>query len=115
MCSTWQELTPRTLAWRDAPIGSALPHVDVELRADGRPVADGRPGRSFPPGGGIVDGYLGRPELTEHGRHSGEHRGSAPSRGRDTLRAPRARLHSAGRPHADGPDGTPPGRAGLMG
>ncbi|MFJ3671360.1 amino acid adenylation domain-containing protein [Streptomyces sp. NPDC090106] len=64
--ATWQELTPQTLARRDAPgtpIGGALPHVDVDLRADGRPVADGETGEIFL-AGGIADGYLGRPELT---------------------------------------------------
>ncbi|MFD4724687.1 amino acid adenylation domain-containing protein [Streptomyces seoulensis] len=64
--ATWQELTPRVLARRDTvgtPIGRALPHVDVELRAEGRPVADGESGEIWL-SGGIAEGYLGRPELT---------------------------------------------------
>ncbi|MFJ3497805.1 amino acid adenylation domain-containing protein [Streptomyces sp. NPDC086091] len=65
--ATWQELTPGTLARRDAPgtpIGGALPHVDVDLRIDGRRAADGETGEILL-AGGIADGYLGLPELTQ--------------------------------------------------
>nr|APD71506.1 non-ribosomal peptide synthetase 8 [Streptomyces sp.] len=64
--ATCQELTPQVLERQDAPgtpIGTALPHVDVELFADGRPVRDGETGEIHL-SRGIAEGYLGRPELT---------------------------------------------------
>ncbi|WP_406320065.1 amino acid adenylation domain-containing protein [Streptomyces sp. NBC_01637] len=64
--ATCQELTPRVLAQQDAPgtpIGTALPHVDVELFADGQVVPDGEIGEIHL-ARGIAEGYLGRPDLT---------------------------------------------------
>jgi amino acid adenylation domain-containing protein len=48
-----------------SPIGSALPHLTVELRDEtGRPVPAGAPGELWISGAGVARGYLRRPELT---------------------------------------------------
>ncbi|MDC2961363.1 amino acid adenylation domain-containing protein [Streptomyces gilvifuscus] len=62
--ATHQELTADLLARQDGPgtpIGTAMPHVEVELLVDGRPVADGETGEIHL-SGAIAVGYLGRPE-----------------------------------------------------
>jgi non-ribosomal peptide synthetase component F len=48
-----------------SPIGSALPHLAIELRdEDGHPVPAGTPGEMWISGAGVARGYLNRPELT---------------------------------------------------
>ena len=48
-----------------SPIGSALPHLAIELRDEaGRPVPAGAPGEMWISGAGVARGYLNRPELT---------------------------------------------------
>ncbi|MER5570660.1 amino acid adenylation domain-containing protein [Streptomyces goshikiensis] len=48
-----------------SPIGTALPHLLVEVRGEGmEPLADGEVGELMIAGPGVAVGYLGRPELT---------------------------------------------------
>lgn len=48
-----------------SPIGTALPHLTIELRdADGRPVPDGDVGEMWVAGESVAAGYLNRPDLT---------------------------------------------------
>ncbi|MBG6134683.1 amino acid adenylation domain-containing protein [Longispora fulva] len=60
--ATFRELAP---ADRGSPIGRALGHLAIEVRADdGRPVPPGEPGEMWLTGPGVSAGYLHRPELT---------------------------------------------------
>ncbi|MGW4973936.1 amino acid adenylation domain-containing protein [Streptomyces albidoflavus] len=64
--ATCQHLTPEVLARTGLPgtaIGTAMPHVRVELLRDGCPVPRGVPGEICL-GGAVALGYLGRPEQT---------------------------------------------------
>jgi nonribosomal peptide synthetase DhbF len=64
--ATCQQLDPESLDCGDRPgtsIGSAMPHVQVELLRDGRPVAPGEVGEIHL-SGAVASGYLGRPEQT---------------------------------------------------
>ncbi|MFF3389747.1 amino acid adenylation domain-containing protein [Streptomyces sp. NPDC002669] len=64
--ATCQHLTPEVLSPTGRPgtaIGTAMPHVRVELLRDGRPVPRGVPGEICL-GGAVALGYLGRPEQT---------------------------------------------------
>jgi D-alanine--poly(phosphoribitol) ligase subunit 1 len=45
-------------------IGAPLPHLSMVLLEDGRPVPPGVPGEIHIAGGGVAEGYLGRPGLT---------------------------------------------------
>ena len=63
--------TIRVLGERDlagavaSPIGTALPHLTIELRDEGgRPVPAGADGEMWISGAGVARGYLNRPELT---------------------------------------------------
>nr|ADN26251.1 ATP-dependent adenylase [Streptomyces coeruleorubidus]ADN65348.1 adenylation domain-containing protein [Streptomyces coeruleorubidus] len=48
-----------------SPIGTALPHLVVEVRGEGmEPLPDGEVGELVIAGPGVAVGYLGRPELT---------------------------------------------------
>lgn len=64
--STFKEFTAGELAGTGpATIGTALPHLRVELRDDeGKPVPEGEPGEIWVYGGGVARGYLNRPDLT---------------------------------------------------
>ncbi|MHA4779153.1 amino acid adenylation domain-containing protein [Streptomyces sp. MSC1_001] len=64
--ATCRRLTPGTLlpgGPPGTPIGTAMPHLTVELLRDGRPVEPGEVGEIHL-GGALATGYLGRPEQT---------------------------------------------------
>jgi nonribosomal peptide synthetase DhbF len=64
--ATFKQLTPDDLAGPvRSPVGSALPHLAIELRDEtGAPVAPGQPGEMWISGAGVAAGYLHRSELT---------------------------------------------------
>ncbi len=64
--ATVAKLTPKVLRAPSVgtPIGSPLPHLDIVLLEDGRPVSPGVPGELHIAGAGVAEGYLDRPALT---------------------------------------------------
>ncbi|WP_424186610.1 amino acid adenylation domain-containing protein [Actinokineospora sp. G85] len=66
--STFRRITGSDLTSEvSSPIGTALPHLTIELRAERpphQPVADGEIGEMWVAGDGVAAGYLNRPELT---------------------------------------------------
>ncbi|WP_163010563.1 amino acid adenylation domain-containing protein [Streptomyces dangxiongensis] len=64
--ATFKEFTPEELAGTGpATIGTALPHLRIDLRDDdGKLVPEGEPGEIWVYGAGVAHGYLNRPELT---------------------------------------------------
>lgn len=64
--ATFKEFTPEELAGTGpATIGTALPHLRIDLRDDdGKLVPEGEPGEIWVYGSGVARGYLHRPELT---------------------------------------------------
>lgn len=66
--ATFKALDPSDLCGKvRSPIGSALPHMTLELRDDsGLPVPPGEIGEIWVSGSGVAQGYLNRPDLTAH-------------------------------------------------
>ncbi|MER7403729.1 amino acid adenylation domain-containing protein [Streptomyces sp. NPDC000070] len=66
--STFRRITePDLTSGVSSPIGTALPHLTIELRAEEPPhlpVADGEIGEMWVSGPGVAHGYLNRPDLT---------------------------------------------------
>ncbi|WP_052809541.1 amino acid adenylation domain-containing protein [Streptomonospora alba] len=65
--STFRRITESDLSSEGSPIGTALPHLTIELRSEQpphRPVEDGEIGEMWVSGDGVARGYLNRPQLT---------------------------------------------------
>jgi amino acid adenylation domain-containing protein len=97
--TTFKLLSPADLTGSGSrsPIGTPLPHLDMELRgADGRPVTAGEIGEIYVRGAGVADGYWRRPELTAE-RFVTDSRGRWYRSGDLARRLPSGEYHYCGR------------------